>query len=255
MRWFKHDSNANQDTKLKKLRMKYGLEGYGLYWYCIELICERIDESNTTLELEDDAEIIGYTLNIHQEKVQEMMEYMVKIALFEDIKGVITCFKLAKRIDKSMTSNPRMRKIISEIKENSKTDNHDEIMTESCKPMQDKTRLDQIRLDQIRLDQNKPKKPKIPYQQIVDLYNKILKDLPCVVTLTPKRETAIKKLFNFHKEHKKISWWEDYFTFITKSNFLMGRVQTYGEHENWKCDFDFVININKFVKIIEGKYK
>ena len=38
MKWIKHDTNANQDAKLKKLRMKYGLEGYGMYWYCLELI-------------------------------------------------------------------------------------------------------------------------------------------------------------------------------------------------------------------------
>jgi hypothetical protein len=104
-------------------------------------------------------------------------------------------------------------------------------------------------------ENNKPKKEKIPYQHIVDLYNDILTDLPNVFELTPKRKTGIKKLYNFKKEHKDISWWRDYFTFITKSNFLMGRVEMSGNHENWKCDFDFIININKFVNIIEGKYK
>jgi len=28
MKWFKHDSDANQDAKLKKLRLKYGAQGY-----------------------------------------------------------------------------------------------------------------------------------------------------------------------------------------------------------------------------------
>ena len=37
MKWFKHDSNANTDAKLKRVRMKYGMQGYGLYWYCLEI--------------------------------------------------------------------------------------------------------------------------------------------------------------------------------------------------------------------------
>ena len=28
MQWVKHDTNASQDAKLKRVRMKYGLEGY-----------------------------------------------------------------------------------------------------------------------------------------------------------------------------------------------------------------------------------
>ena len=38
MEWFRHDSNANLDEKLQEVLLDYGLEGYGLYWYCIELI-------------------------------------------------------------------------------------------------------------------------------------------------------------------------------------------------------------------------
>ena len=33
MKWFKHDANASIDAKLKRLRLKYGMEGYGVYWY------------------------------------------------------------------------------------------------------------------------------------------------------------------------------------------------------------------------------
>ena len=42
MKWFKHDSDANQDAKLKKLRLKYGAQGYGIYWYCLELIARNV---------------------------------------------------------------------------------------------------------------------------------------------------------------------------------------------------------------------
>ena len=143
MKWFKHDSDAHRDTKLKKLRMKYGIEGFGLYWYCIELIADSVNEKNITFELEDDAEIIAHDLGLHHERIQEMMGYMVRLGLFELSGNTITCMKLANRLDQSMTSNPQMRKIIAGIKQN-----HDPVMTKSeCNHDPVMTRLDKTRLD------------------------------------------------------------------------------------------------------------
>jgi hypothetical protein len=139
MRWIKHDTDANNDAKLQNVLLDYGLEGYGLYWYCIELIAGKVDKDNITFELEHDARIIARNVGSTAQKVEEMMRYFVKTGLFESSNGAITCFKLARRLDQSMTSNPEMRKIIDSIK------NHDGIMTESCK----------IRLDQTREDKSK----------------------------------------------------------------------------------------------------
>jgi hypothetical protein len=122
--------------------MKYGLEGYGLYWYCLELIAADVDQHKLTFELEHDAEIIAFDTGIHYERVNEMMAYMVNLNLFESNNGVLSCIKLASRLDKSMTSNPMMRKMLEDIRSN-----HDKVMTQSDKTMQDKTRLDETRLD------------------------------------------------------------------------------------------------------------
>lgn len=147
MRWIKHDSDANQDAKLQNVLLDYGLEGYGLYWYCIELIAGKVDKDNITFELEHDARIIARNVGSTAQKVEEMMRYFVELGLFENSQGTITCLKLAKRLDKSMTSNPEMRSIIESFK------NHDSIMTQSEKPMQDKIRLDKNNnIDQSKID-------------------------------------------------------------------------------------------------------
>ena len=99
MKWYKHDSNANADAKLRKVRLKYGMEGYGLYWYCLELIAQNVEKHNLSFELEHDAEIIAADVGIHFELVQEMMVFMVDLGLFEQENGIITCLKLAKRTD------------------------------------------------------------------------------------------------------------------------------------------------------------
>lgn len=99
MKWFKHDSNANADAKLKRVKLKYGMEGYGLYWFCLELIAQGIEKHNLTFELEHDAEIISADTGIHQERVQEIMADFVKWMLFENTQGIITCMKMADRTD------------------------------------------------------------------------------------------------------------------------------------------------------------
>ena len=148
MKWFKHDADANRDAKLVKLRMKYGIEGYGLYWYCLEIIADSVNENNYTFELEHDSEVIGFNIGMHPEKVQEIMTYMVQLKLFELYENTITCMKLASRLNQSMTSNPQMRNIIAKLRKNhdpvmtKSIENHDPVMTQSCP---DKIRLDKNR--------------------------------------------------------------------------------------------------------------
>ena len=149
MKWFKHDSDASADAKLRRVRIKYGMAGYGLYWYCLELIAMGVEVHKLTFELEHDAEIIAHDTGINYALVQEMMVFMCDLGLFENTDGRITCLKMATRLDQSMTSNPAMRKIISSIKNHDSimtpsSVNHDPVMTESCK----------IRLEENRLDKN-----------------------------------------------------------------------------------------------------
>lgn len=99
MKWFKHDSDASNDAKLKKLRLKYGAQGYGIYWYCLELIARNVEKHNLTFELEHDAELIADDFKLSSDLVQHIMTYMVELELFENIDGVISCLKMAARAD------------------------------------------------------------------------------------------------------------------------------------------------------------
>lgn len=144
MKWVKHDTDANQDAKLQNVLLDYGLEGYGLYWYCIELIAGKVGKENITFELEHDARVIARNTGSTTQKVEEMMKYFVTVNLFENMNGVVTCLKLAKRLDQSMTSNPEMRGIISNLK------SHDSVMIKSDKVMQDYTRVDETKGDKTK---------------------------------------------------------------------------------------------------------
>lgn len=185
MKWFKHDANASADSKLQNVLLDYGLEGYGLYWYCIELIAGNVEADNITFSLEHDARIIARNTGSTAQKVEEMMRYFVTVGLFENTDGVVTCMKLAKRLDQSMTSNPAMRAIINGLKSKSgvvvaipgikEDESHDAIKQNHDSVMQDKIRLDQIRQEEIREKTKDPmSKPTViddRVRQVIDLLN------------------------------------------------------------------------------------
>jgi hypothetical protein len=136
MEWFRHDSNANLDDKLQQVLLSYGLEGYGLYWYCIELIVNKVSADNITFELKHDARVIARNTGSTPQKVEEMMKHFVELGLFEaHANGLITCMKVAKRLSASATSNQYMRKIIHTINTNNDLQlpschRHDDVMKE-----------------------------------------------------------------------------------------------------------------------------
>ena len=139
MKWFKHDSDANRDEKLQNVLLDYGLEGYGLYWYCLELITYDVDQYNLTFDLRHDARIIARNVGSTEKRVEEMMKYFIEIGLFECSQGHITCLKLLKRLDQSMTSKSAYRAAINTAKEQLKLEKlinptpkgHDRVMTGS----------------------------------------------------------------------------------------------------------------------------
>lgn len=150
MKWFKHDSDAGNDAKLRKLRLKYGAQGYGIYWYCLELIARNVEKHNLTFELEHDALLIADDFKLSGEFVQEMMAYMVDLGLFENTQGVITCLKMSTRTDEYTAKlisqlrnspdklqtpsgeNPRMSELIEENRTDKNSEKNQKTILRVC---------------------------------------------------------------------------------------------------------------------------
>ncbi|MGI9570457.1 MAG: Lin1244/Lin1753 domain-containing protein [Desulfobulbia bacterium] len=115
MKWFQHQSKAHTDAKLQKVLIRYGFEGYGLYWYCIESICQNL-EPRLTFELEEDSEILAHIGKMDSRVVEEIMLYMVNIGLFTEADGVVVCRTIARYLGDSLTRNPKLKTIIQEEK-------------------------------------------------------------------------------------------------------------------------------------------
>ena len=205
MHWFKHDADASQDAKLQNVLLDYGLEGYGLYWYCLELIVGKIDVDNITFELEHDARIIARNTGSTAQKVEEMMRYFVSQGLFETgDQGRVTCLKLAKRLDKSMTSNHKMRELIDKIRGKNHDVimiSHDDGMINPDAVMQDKIRIDKNRIEKTIDDSSES--PKVDF--LSELFEKFWKHYP---TKQGKQKALAKfKLFLKGKSEGQARFW------------------------------------------------
>lgn len=89
------------------------------------------------------------------------------------------------------------------------------------------------------------------YQQIAGAYNESFPELSNVIKVSQKRKAHINatiKEFKGHHDLEDLGVWRNLFGYISKSDFLMGR------SSDWSCDFDFLINKNNLLKIVEGKY-
>ena len=260
MKWFKHDSNANADSKLQNVLLDYGLEGYGLYWYCIELIAGKVDADNITFSLEHDARIIARNTGCTPQKVEEMMRYFVSVGLFENADGMITCMKMARRLDQSMTSNKAMRAIIDQIKakETPKSAsllshaeaNHDEVMINHDEVMQEERRLEETRKD--TKDTNVSSSTDVdrcPQSEIISIWGEVLPELrqPRVWDGQRAKDLAARWKSKDVKANS-VDYWRGLFEYIRRSDFLMGRVT------NFSASLDWVVKASNYNKIIEGKY-
>lgn len=133
------------------------MAGYGLYWYCLELIAQGIDQKKITFELEHDSEILAHDTGINYQLVSEMMIFMVDLGLFENVNGVITCFKMAMRLDDHTARNPQIKdiqaKLFKHTSDKLRSDN--EVTTDTLS-----SRVEESRVEENRIDNKLTTKPK-----------------------------------------------------------------------------------------------
>jgi len=87
---------------------------------------------------------------------------------------------------------------------------------------------------------------KLKPSDVVEMYNSICVSLPKVVTLSEKRKKQIRALLKKIRDETEL---RTVFMKAEESDFLSGR------SGRWNgCNFDWLINYNNFIKVLEGTY-
>jgi len=236
------------DSKLQEILLDYGLEGYGLYWYCLEMIVNKIDVDNLTFELEHDARIIARNTGSTTKKISEMMLRFVELDLFQNSEGRVTCLKLLQRLDKSMTSNVKFRNMLTKAKES-----HDSVMIEPDLVMQDKITLQEITQDKKTLKESNKSSNDDDIKfltAITNHWNEIMTTQPRINLLdktkaTQARIKSVKKILKDYPNYSDAEYFEGYFyRLATLKDFEWQR-------ENKQVTFDQATNLTKFTRNVE----
>ena len=97
---------------------------------------------------------------------------------------------------------------------------------------------------QIEEESNKTKISKA--QEVVDHYNAICTNLPRVVRLTDKRCLTVRRIYSKGYTTEQL---DEAFRRAQASSFCTGQ-----NDRHWKADFEWLLNENNLVKVLEGKY-
>jgi len=162
MRWFKHPGDSLHKAEIEKLIMKYGIEGYGLYYACVEMIAGALTAENPTFELKHDAEILAHKFKIDTIKVENIMKYCIELGLFEmdSTTQRVHCFAILQMLDVSTSNNPEIKKIKN-------SSNYQKLLESN-------SRLDKTREEETNKDIYIPEKEKNSNNINEELINKVL---------------------------------------------------------------------------------
>jgi hypothetical protein len=116
MDYFSHDTDAHADIKMKKLMAYYGVEGYGIYFYLLELIYR---SAEYLIDLQDESTIvlIASDMKINASKLNEIISQCVKFGLFDSEKWqskLLTSLGVIKRAQVIEDKRDKRRGIMTE---------------------------------------------------------------------------------------------------------------------------------------------
>ena len=100
--YFSHDCNMRNDMKIKALRRKYKHIGYAAYIMMLELLTE-----NDYFEIEWNEmsiELLTPDFDIDAEELTEIIDYCIKLNLFQFTNGYLHCDKLTERLEEDVLS-------------------------------------------------------------------------------------------------------------------------------------------------------
>lgn len=100
-------------------------------------------------------------------------------------------------------------------------------------------------INKTKTKQNETKSPLPPYEEIIKSYNDICRDLPKVASVSDKRRSAIAARLKKYTPEQIA----EVFRKAQESDFLSGR-----NDKGWKCSFDWLMNENNMIKVLEGNY-
>ena len=248
--WFRHDYNAHEDIKQKRLLKRHGVSALGFYWYLVELLYQNggmMSDKDVRLE----AELLDSL---------DFLDSFIEFELFTFEDGVWSCPRIIDELNFKKESRQKRsdagKKGMASRWSNNVIKNDNDVITNNNKTEKPITPNNTLTFTntnnkekEILSDDNISKKKvcsDIPFGRIQEKWNEscVKSGLPKCTKISDKRHNAIKAIW--------LEYGEQVYTAIDKvaeSDFLSGR------DGRWRgCGFDWVFIKGNMLKILEGNY-
>ena len=214
------------------LEQKYGNDGYAFWFKLLEMLGSA-DGHYLKLENPVDWEYLTAITKLDGETCEEILNLLAKL---EAIDGEAWKKKIV-WIDKFIENvKDAYRNRIAEIPDKPDCLRKKKTSEGITDVRNTQTILDETRVDDTILNEN----------DIVAVYHKYCKSLPKIKVLTEARKKTIKARL---KKYPDKNTYEELFRKAETSEFLSGK------NGKWtNCNFDWLINENNMVKVLEGNY-
>lgn len=107
--YFPHDADMRNDPRIKALRRKFGIEGYGVYSMLLEFLTDSdyFEFKNDSLSLE----LVAGDFDIETDKLVTILQYCFQLDLFQldATTNIISCKSLDNRLEPLLSKRKRDR--------------------------------------------------------------------------------------------------------------------------------------------------
>ena len=189
MRWFQHRTDSHTNLKHREILTDFGLEGYAVYWICLELVGQqgtkyRLNGSKSWRKALKDI------TNLSQEKIEKLLLRFGELGLI--------CHKSLQKGDLYI---PKMREYSDDYTKRIRT------LDKQCSLRIDKIRIDKIILHYIKEKGWEESIKKNPSLQ-GDIFKRNVKPAKQLLMIANNDEEVIKSITRMTEDYKKknLSW-------------------------------------------------
>lgn len=250
--WLKLKEEFFKSLAMKKLRGIAGGETYTIIYLKMQLLSLRNEGYMYFEGIENSfPEEIALALDENEENVKVTLSYLQKVGLLKQINDSeyllteVPCL-IGKETDKAEIMRRKRAKCNEKIEKNGNNVTAQLPPVTFCYTEIEKEKEKDIDIDtDTEESSERGKKPhETIVSQVVDLFNEVCVSFPKVKKITDKRVKLIKTLL----KNSNMAEITEVFHKAEESDFLKGR------KSNWKASFDWIMNTNNFVKVLEGNY-
>lgn len=268
--YFPLDVDFFSDKKIKRLRARYGTDGVTVYMY---LLCE-IYRSGYYINYDEDLILdISDELNISENSIQQIINYLLSRSLFDDTLAksvkVLTAASIQRRYQEAKNTRKSTQPDIdveAKFWVLKKDETHSFIKVRPCENNSqiniglsaNNSSLSEIngtkesKVKKSKVKESKedgvPPTPDAPQNNcmlIFELYNRICRSYPRITQYSEARKKAVKaslKKYNL-KDFERL------FKKAESSDFLKGKIKC-----DWRATFDWLIKDTNMAKVLDGNY-